>query len=77
MDNVAVICIMKSSLKIMLKTKLTFLLSGIYLFFFKQKYILFLETYFFKIPKNLIPSKNFFQGRYKNRGLRRGNSVFS
>ena len=28
-------------------------------FFFKQKYILFLETHFFKIPKNLIASAFF------------------
>ena len=45
---------MKSSFKIMLKIKITFLLSETLLFFFKQKYILFFETYFFKIPKNLI-----------------------
>ena len=43
-------------LKIVWKLKLTFLLSEILLFFFKQKYIFFLETYFFKIPKNLIAS---------------------
>ena len=48
------ICIMKSSLKIVWITKKTFLLSGTFLFFLKQKYILFLETYFFKISKNLI-----------------------
>ena len=47
------ICVMKSSLK-------TFLLSETLLFFFKQKYILLLETYFFKIPKNLIASALFF-----------------
>ena len=41
------ICIMKSSLKIAQKPKITFLLSETLLFFFKQKYILFLETYFF------------------------------
>ena len=51
---------MKSSLKIVWKTKLAFLLSGTFLFFFKQKYILFLEMYFFKIPKNFIPSAFFF-----------------
>ena len=45
---------MKSSLKMAWKTKITFLLSETLLFFFKQKYILFLEAYFFKIPKNLI-----------------------
>ena len=47
---------MKSSLKAVWKTKITFLLSKTLLFFFKQKYIFFLETYFFKIPKNLIAS---------------------
>ena len=41
---------MKSSLKIVGKTKINFLLSRTLLFFFKQKYILLLETYFFKIP---------------------------
>ena len=51
---------MKSSLKIVLKTKITFLLSETLLFFLEQKYILFLETYFFKIPKNLITSVFFF-----------------
>ena len=50
---------MKSSLKIVLKTKITFLLSETLLFFLEQKYILFLETYFFKIPKNLITSAFF------------------
>ena len=30
------------------------------LFFFKQKYNLFLETYFFKVPKNFITSAFFF-----------------
>ena len=48
------ICVMKSSLKIVWKTKFTFLLRRTFLFFFKQKCILVLETYFFKIPKNLI-----------------------
>ena len=48
------ICIMKSRLKIVWKTKITHLLSKQLLFFFKQKYILFLVTYFFKISKNLI-----------------------
>ena len=51
---------MKSSFKIMLKIKITFLLSETLLFFFKQKYILFFETYFFKIPKNLIAFAFFF-----------------
>ena len=50
---------MKSSLKIVLKTKITFLLSETLLFFLEQKYILFSETYFFKIPKNLITSAFF------------------
>ena len=40
-------------------TKLNFLLSGTF-FLFKQKYILFLKTYFCKIPKNLIASGFFF-----------------
>ena len=50
---------MKSSLKIVLKTKITFLLSETLLFFLEQKYILFSETYFFKNPKNLITSAFF------------------
>ena len=51
---------MKSSLKIVWKTtNITFLLSETLLFFFKQKYILLLERYFFKIPKNLIASAFF------------------
>ena len=44
---------MKSSLKIVRKTKIAFLLSEPLLLFFKQNYILFLEMYFFIIPKNL------------------------
>ena len=51
---------MKSSLKIVWKTKIVFLLSKPLLLFFKQKYILFLETYFLKIPRNLIVSAFFF-----------------
>ena len=47
---------MKSSLKIVCKTKITFLLIETLLFFLLQKYILFSETYSFKIPKNLITS---------------------
>ena len=31
------------------------------IFFLEQKYILFLETHFFKIPKNLITSAHFSQ----------------
>ena len=50
---------MKSSLKIVWKTKITFLLSETLLFFFKQKYILLLETYFFNIPKHLMASAFF------------------
>ena len=46
---------MKSSLKIDQKTKIAFLLSETLLFFLEQKYVLFLETYFFK---NLITSKD-------------------
>ena len=44
-----------------------FLLSELLLFCFKRKYILFLETYFFKIPKNLIASTFLSsRGRSKN-----------
>ena len=50
---------MKSSLKILWKTKIIFLLSETLLFFLEQKYILFSETYFFEIPKNLITSAIF------------------
>ena len=53
------ICVMKSSLEIVWKTKTTFLLNETFLFFLEQKYILFSETYFFKIPKNLITSAFF------------------
>ena len=42
------ICAMKSSLKIVGKTKITFLLSETLLFFLEQKYIFFLETYFLR-----------------------------
>ena len=38
------------------KDKKTFSLSETLLFSLEQEYILFLETYFFKIPKNLITS---------------------
>ena len=45
--------------------KLTLLLSETLLFFLERKYILFSETYFFEIPKNLITSAFFFcLGRY-------------
>ena len=53
------ISVMKSSLKILWKTKIIFLLSEALLFFLEQKYILFSETYFFEIPKNLITSAIF------------------
>ena len=53
------ICITKSRLKIVWKIKITFLLSKTLIFFLEQKYILFSETYFFKIPKNLITSAYF------------------
>ena len=36
------------------------LLSRTFLFFFKQKYISFLEMYFFKIAMNLVASTFFF-----------------
>ena len=52
----SMIYVIKSSLKIVRKTKITLLLSETLLFFFKQKDILFLKTYFFKITKNLITS---------------------
>ena len=47
---------MKSSLKIVWKTKIAFLLSETLLFFLRQKYILFLETKFLKVSKNLTAS---------------------
>ena len=50
---------MKSCLEIVWKTKITFSLSKTFLFFLEQNYILFSETYFFKIPKNLITSVYF------------------
>ena len=53
------IFVKKSSFKIVLKGKITFLLSKTLLFFFEQKYILFSEAYFFKILKNLITSAIF------------------
>ena len=46
------------------ETKLeNFLLSETLLFFLERKYILFSETYFFEIPKNLITSAFFFLPR--------------
>ena len=59
------ICAMKSSLKIVWETKITFLLSITLLFFLEQKYSLFSETYFCKIPNNLFTSAFFCRGRYK------------
>ena len=46
------------------KDKINFFIKQNILFFFKQKYILILETYFFKIPKSLIASASFCRGRY-------------
>ena len=47
---------MKSSLKIVWKTKLTFLLSETLLFFPEANNILLSETYFFRVPQNFITS---------------------
>ena len=58
------ICVIKSSLKIAWKTKITFLLSQPLLFFLGQKCISFLETYFFKFPKNLITEPDTKKHRY-------------
>ena len=70
---------MKSSLKIVLKTKITFLLSETLLFFLEQKYILFWETYFFKIPENLITSEFFFSKadtkKHRNVSAKASNAV--
>ena len=41
-----------------------FIRRNIAFFFLEQKYILFSETYFFKIPKNIITSALFCRGRY-------------
>ena len=54
------IYVMKSSFKIVYKTKITLLFSETLLSILKQKYILFLETYFFNIPKKLIAFGYFF-----------------
>ena len=43
----------------LLVIKPTLLLSETLLFFLERKYILFSETYFFEIPKNLITSAFF------------------
>ena len=51
---------MKSSLKVVRKTKITFLLNETLFFFPEQKYIWFSETYFLMVPKNLITSVFFF-----------------
>ena len=58
-DNTVNDLVVKWSLKIVWKTKITFLLRERILYFFDKKYFLFLETYFFKIPKNLIASAFF------------------
>ena len=50
-----------------MKDKSNFLLSKKLLFFLEQKYILFSETYFFKIPTNLITSVFFFAETYTKR----------
>ena len=50
---------MKSSLKIMWKTKITFLLSETLFFFLEQKIYFILGDIFFKIPKNLITLVSF------------------
>ena len=56
--------VLKSSLKIVWKTKITVLLSETLLFFFEQKCVSFLETFFFFFffwdYKNLITSPFFF-----------------
>ena len=39
-----------------MKDKINFYISRTFIFFFKQKYILFLGDIFFQIPKNLIAS---------------------
>ena len=54
------ICVMKTSLKIVWKAKIPFLLNETLLIFFKQKYISLFGTYSLKIPKNLIASAFFF-----------------
>ena len=50
---------MKSSLKIVRKTKIRIFLREKFSFFLKKYIFLFLETYFFQIPKNLIASAFF------------------
>ena len=50
---------MESSLKIVWKTKKAILLSETLLYFLEPKYNLLSETYYFKIPKNLITSTFF------------------
>ena len=52
------ICVMKSSSKIVWKTKITFLLSKTFIFFFQQK-IYFVLGNVLKIPKDLIASEFF------------------
>ena len=54
------ICVIKPKLKIVWKTKRTFLLSETLIFFLKQEYILFSEKYFFQFLKNLITWAFFF-----------------
>ena len=47
-----------------IKDKNNFLVRETLLFLLEQKFILFLETYFLKIPQNLITSAFFCRGRY-------------
>ena len=46
------------------KDKNNFFISETLLFFFEKKFIFFSETYFLKIPKNLVTSAFFCRGRY-------------
>ena len=70
------IYVMKSSFKIVYKTKITLLFSETLLSILKQKYILFLETYFFNIPKKLIAFGYFFcRGRYSKTKICLGKSL--
>ena len=46
------------------KGKNNFLLNEALLFFFNQKYILFLEIYVFRMAENLMVSTFFLRGRY-------------
>ena len=63
MDNTVNGLCYKIKFEICVKDKNNFFLTETLLFFFKQKYIFFLEIYFFKIPKNLIASAIFLLGQ--------------